>query len=1016
MTSIRAKFKALYPDLTALTILGALPYLVFWFLWAPNPEDRSIFVGDILVGAYPTRVYVHRLLTQGEMPLWNPYQLGGIPLLADIQVAVYYFPNLIFDFIFWNRDITYPAFEALVVFHYCLGAILLYGYLRHLKIGPWAALVGAIAFEFNGFFVGHHGHYSMFSVVVWLPGILWMLDKAWAAAGRGDRILYTVAAGFFMSQLLMGGHPQMTFYCSIFIVAYFCFRLVINFRVWRFFLFEGPIWNWFSNPIFQIPLILGIAGIIGLGIASIGLLPMFELLGRSLRSEPSLEFASQYSLLPRNLITLLMPEFLNWSGTEFRIFAGVLTLLLVLITWIVPEAPRPEVIFFFGAMIVAFILSLGGFTAIHGWFYRFLPGFGSVRVAARIFYFANFSLAILAAFGAQILFEQMSDAERERLSRFVSSIKPVFGLLGIVLIGLFGVIAFYYQAVGDEFYFYDTFSVGVIDGSNPFFHFSQLTNHYMIFLIFFGCGILILSLRASQRVPPNVIIAATIALMTIDITAYAYQHDTRKVPDINQVKLNGFQVEPMEWWDVQDQQELITFLEEVPLPNRVDNEAEALAANYSQVWEVLFSSGYNVLDLIERADLRERWPLLSRSVQWDLFNVHYIISRSDMDEVPEEGAELILDTSQGRIWSRANKPSYAHFSTRFRPISSGTPINAYLNQNEEGLYAQPSINIPLPELKKLVAENWPEVAADDSLYTIGDTGINSPVDISIISGGIDSYGGILIDGESVTEERRGLHVVVLDPESGELMGVEVFDIFRFDRDSAKFAHMIDQIEEGNIVILAIYDEATLRMDEDGRAAIRKLGGVETLENKFGYAYGLVGIKGAPEGSAIEQISENNVTIDIGLAAFEASSDETELQFEGAVVSYKQDEIKLLVKNSDQGLLTISESIYPGWEVFVNGIEEEIVQVNGLFRGVFIGPSPEEEVNEILFRFNPPLVNLGLILSVTTLGLSLSTLILVLLFPLLDLLRKRFNELGVPAPAPVAQAAVADSVGGENQNG
>ncbi|MCB0020499.1 MAG: hypothetical protein KDE09_22055, partial [Anaerolineales bacterium] len=98
-------------DLAAVTILILLPIVTFWALWAVNPDDRVIFTGDVLVGAFPTRVYVHRLLTSGQIPLWNPYQLGGMPLLADAQVAVYYLPNLLLDSIYWSRDIPYEAFE-----------------------------------------------------------------------------------------------------------------------------------------------------------------------------------------------------------------------------------------------------------------------------------------------------------------------------------------------------------------------------------------------------------------------------------------------------------------------------------------------------------------------------------------------------------------------------------------------------------------------------------------------------------------------------------------------------------------------------------------------------------------------------------------------------------------------------------------------------------------------------------------------------------------------------------------
>lgn len=143
--------RRLLPDLLAVLLLAALPAFVFWQVWAPNPDDRVIFGGDILMGGYPTRVYVHQMFEAGATPLWNPYQLGGMPLLGDVQVAPYYLPNLGLSLAFRGQDLSFLGFELLVIAHYALGGLFLYAYLRGLGVHPAAALVGAVGFEFNGF-------------------------------------------------------------------------------------------------------------------------------------------------------------------------------------------------------------------------------------------------------------------------------------------------------------------------------------------------------------------------------------------------------------------------------------------------------------------------------------------------------------------------------------------------------------------------------------------------------------------------------------------------------------------------------------------------------------------------------------------------------------------------------------------------------------------------------------------------------------------------------------------------
>ena len=128
IVNITMQFRRLQPrlpDLLATLLLIAVPLLVFWQVWAPNTADRVMFGGDILMGAYPTRVFIHTLFAQGVAPLWNPYQLGGMPLLGDVQTAPYYLPNLLLDLLYRGRDLPFMAVELLVIAHYALGAVLL---------------------------------------------------------------------------------------------------------------------------------------------------------------------------------------------------------------------------------------------------------------------------------------------------------------------------------------------------------------------------------------------------------------------------------------------------------------------------------------------------------------------------------------------------------------------------------------------------------------------------------------------------------------------------------------------------------------------------------------------------------------------------------------------------------------------------------------------------------------------------------------------------------------------------
>ena len=960
---IEVNWRRVLVEGTAVSILILLPFAIFWALWSPNPADRVIFTGDVLVGAFPTRVYIHRLFMAGEMPLWNPYQLGGMPLLADIQAAVYYPPNLLLSAIYWGRDISYTGFEALIVVHYAIGAVLMYGYLRHLKLHPAAALLGAIAFEFNGFFIGHRGHYSMLSVVVWVPGVMWFLDKAWSAIKGRTAVGWTVAAGLILSQLFMGGHPQLAFYSGLFIGAYFLYRWVPALQEWSRWIQASWSIRW-KHPLVQYPLRFGVAGVLGTAVSAIALLPMFELLGRSLRSDLSYAFSVQYPLMPRNLISLFIPEFLNWSGTEFRIYGGVLTLVLALVVWFVPKQSRPERWFFTISIPIAIVMAMGGFTALHGFLYRFIPGFSSVRVTARLFYFANISFSVLAAMGAHALFNKMDGDERQSLTGIVHGSRGLLAGLGLIAITFYMLLTWYSMPVGDGFYTYESLFVRAA-AEDRFLFLTQTSNQFLLFVVLLGLSLILLWVRGQERTRPEVIMVAAVILMAIDISTFAPQHDAARVPDFDSIALVGFDVRQLEWWQAEERDAIIELAAALPEGSRVSNPEELLPDNYSQTWEIPFSTGYNVLDLAERFELLTQWPELSPQVSNDLMNVSYIVTSPETTVPPEDGATILLENSQGKVWQRATVPEYAHFSNQIRPSATSITINGLLTLPTETPFTQPALAAEDAELAELLAASWPEVV-DSELYQIGTTGQMSPVDIGVLAGGSSSYSAIMINGETVTPEQRGMIVAAVDPETSELLFSGGFDTYASEAESNSLASVINNVPNGTIVALATYDEGTGSLTDQAREAIGTLGAAETLQDAFGLSYALVGVKGAEPGTAVERLANEPLAVDVGMGAAVAEPAE----FSSHLISYGQDQITLLVENSSSGLLTVSETVYPGWKAFVNGVETPILRSNGMFRSVVLPAGS----NEVSLVYDPFSVRVGAAVSLLAVFVAVGILL------------------------------------------
>jgi hypothetical protein len=955
------RLKSYIPDLLAVLLLIALPPLVFWQVWASNPADRVMFGGDILIGAYSTRVFVHHLFAQGAAPLWNPYQLGGMPLLGDVQTAPYYAPNLLLDMLYRGRELPYVALEMLVIAHYALGALFLYAYMRHLGVRPAAALIGAIAFEFNGFFVGHRGHYNMLAVVVWLPGVLWLLDRAWRAARARFALAWSVAAGLALSQMVMAGHPQLTLYCALMIVAYGVYRWAGTVR-------EG---SWRVR--LRVPALLGLAGSLAGGIAAIALLPAADLLGRSLRSELSYDFAAQYSLLPRNFVGLLVPEFLGWSTTEFRIYAGVLTLLLAAAAWIVPSRPRPERRFFGIAALVALVMALGGFMALHGLIYRFIPGFASIRVSSRAFYLANLALAVLAAFGAESLLGALEEAELRRLRKLARSTTALLCVAMLLGVALYATLLDNYKPVGEDFFFADNL-FSHLPAGDTFGLLTQTANAYMLFVLLLAASVALLWARAGGRLQGRGLAAAAALLMFFDVATFAPYHDTFKAdPATARFAIKQYAATILDApWQIADQQQLIERLGHLPDGVRVDNAAEVLPDNYSAVYRAPFSTGYNILDIQQRFELLTQWPNLPPTTRWDLLNVGYVLAAPDAKDPPEADAKLLMENSQGKLWERSRQPSYAHFSTTLRPAETSIALNGLLGAGQP-LDAQPPIAADGGQLREILQQLWPE-AADPALYQIGQTGARSPVDIGVLAGGPIKYSAVMVNGKAVTPRQRGIVMALIDGRSGKVLSSGGYDTYLSTDESDRLAATIAAAPDGTIGALATYDEGTARLNDAARSALASLGGQADLKDKPGAAYALIGVKGAAPGTAIERLDPAAaVTADVGIGALPARPD---TRFTSRILTYRPDRITLLVQNSARGLLTVGETTFPGWEAYVDGLPTPILRANGMQRAVVLPPALEGRPHEVTFAYRPMSARLGGAISLLALALGAGLLLAV----------------------------------------
>ena len=104
--------------------------------------------------------------------------------------------------------------------------------------------------------------------------------------------------------------------------------------------------------------------------------------------------------------------------------------------------------------------------------------------------------------------------------------------------------------------------------------------------------------------------------------------------------------------------------------------------------------------------------------------------------------------------------------------------------------------------------------------------------------------------ESYTE--RGLHIVILDGNTGEPSFYSAFDTYK---SSEKLEYFINEVKDGDIVIAACKDDCQNNLSEKCILWFESMGSKKIRKVKYRYGYVFSGIIGKID-SAFEKVSKN----------------------------------------------------------------------------------------------------------------------------------------------------------------
>ncbi len=250
---------------------------------------------------------------------------------------------------------------------------------------------------------------------------------------------------------------------------------------------------------------------------------------------------------------------------------------------------------------------------------------------------------------------------------------------------------------------------------------------------------------------------------------------------------------------------------------------------------------------------------------------HHNLSDSfDYPKVTPDGVRYVpLRRPRGHIFLPINRPGGLAVRLGCRAMYPGTRVQMLINGAEVARQVLPS------SVWSMVAAQVPEKLLERGINrldlihelprgwdaapprTVGETGVESPVDLAVVSGSAlaGNFAEVWVDNRKVSDNERGMNVAVVDPKTGQLLGERGFDVIMSPVLWKVMGEYLDRFPAGSLVALAERDDTGRHFETDGGAATLARLGASTELSEKDRGYVAIGVLGAPAGTAMENEKE-----------------------------------------------------------------------------------------------------------------------------------------------------------------
>ncbi len=329
----------------------------------------------------PTLEFIKTWLKKGILPLWNPHQACGFPLIGMLEVGIFFPLNAL---IYLLPQLY--GWDALILARFFLAGFLMYWFMRTLRFDRIPSLVSGIVFMFTGPMVLLQYWFANVDIIT--PLLFLCLERLIRSPTPRHLSFTALAVGL----TFFGGHPEHIFFVNGLGFMFFCFRLFTL--------------RSFTEPKKVIVFLAG-AYVLGIALSAIVLFPFLYNLATQFWINHPPHVGTTTGEVINRVLTLAIPYFfqketLTYDFTFSGWWGGYIGTLPLALAFLSLWGKQRRGLNYFFAVLAFLIIGKAYALPIINWI-GYLPIFSVCRYYIHTTHLFAFTIAVLAAMGVRTI-------------------------------------------------------------------------------------------------------------------------------------------------------------------------------------------------------------------------------------------------------------------------------------------------------------------------------------------------------------------------------------------------------------------------------------------------------------------------------------------------------------------------------------------------------------------------------------------------------------------------------------